>query len=99
MSTTPLEETPVCLTTSSRGSEIARILARIEAEYIGAARGLEGYAAVARHETITHRLEGVSRDYDRLAELVGGDRDKAMGIILGHLDEASWEGGTHATNQ
>ena len=42
-------------------SEVARLLAQIEAEYIAATRGLLGLAATATHEAITARMENLGR--------------------------------------
>ncbi len=55
-------------------SDVARIRKQIEAEYIAAQRGLEGLAAVARHEYITTRMENMDRYHQQLVGLVGEER-------------------------
>ncbi len=55
-------------------STVARLRKQIEAEYLAAQRGLEGLAAVARHEYITAKMENMDRCHQQLAKLVGEER-------------------------
>ena len=65
-------------------SEVARILARIAAEYEAAQRALVGMAqGAARHSFITARMENMGDLHDALAALVG---DGAMGLVAARLD-------------
>ena len=52
-------------------SEIARVLAQIEAECAAMQQGLSGYAAVAAHEMIQRRFTSIGVHRDQLAHLVG----------------------------
>ncbi|MDQ2902414.1 MAG: hypothetical protein ABI456_10160 [Ktedonobacteraceae bacterium] len=55
-------------------STVAQLRHQIEAEYIAAQRGLEGLAAVARHEYITKRMENMDCYHRQLVRLVGEER-------------------------
>ncbi|MBA2682761.1 MAG: hypothetical protein H0U76_30760 [Ktedonobacteraceae bacterium] len=55
-------------------STVAQLRKQIEAEYIAAQRGLEGLAAVARHEYITKRMENMDCYHRQLVGLVGEER-------------------------
>ncbi|MDQ2906292.1 MAG: hypothetical protein ABI456_21825 [Ktedonobacteraceae bacterium] len=55
-------------------SDVAQLRNQIEAEYIAARRGLEGLAAVARHEYISARMENMDRYHRQLVGLVGEER-------------------------
>ncbi|MDQ2715853.1 MAG: hypothetical protein M3Z08_13165 [Chloroflexota bacterium] len=55
-------------------SIVAQLRKQIEAEYSAAQRGLEGLAAVARHEYITKRMENMDCYHRQLVGLVGEDR-------------------------
>lgn len=53
------------------GSEVARLMQRIEAEYQAAVNGLSGLAVTARHDFITARMENIQRCGEQLIPLVG----------------------------
>ncbi len=55
-------------------SDVAQLRKQIEAEYIAAQRGLEGLAAVARHQYISARMENMDRYHQQLIGLVGEER-------------------------
>ena len=57
----------------SSQSEVARLLDRIEAEYVAAQRGLTGLAESARHAAITARMERVGQLHQSLHVIVGDD--------------------------
>ena len=57
--------------TNPMKSEIARVLAQIEAECTAMQQGLSGYAAVAAHEIIQRRFTTIGVHRDHLAHLVG----------------------------
>jgi hypothetical protein len=59
-------------------SEVARLLARIEAEYIAATRGLFGLAATAKHEAIIARIENPGKLHEHLRAVVGDDATRLM---------------------
>ena len=66
-------------------SEVARLLAQIDAEYEAAERGLTGLAlGTARHDFITARLEQISHTCTRLQALVGDD---VMKLVAQKLDQ------------
>ena len=52
-------------------SEVAHLLARIDAEYQAAQRGLNGTAITAPHEYITERMENLSRVREDLVQTLG----------------------------
>lgn len=68
---------------TSNQSEVARLLAQIEMEYLAAMRGLTGLAATARHEVIAARTENMSKIHQDLRALVG---DEAIRLITERLD-------------
>ena len=54
-------------------SDVARILAQIESEYVAGRRGLHDFAeGTAKHESITVRMENMGRLHEQLSEIVGG---------------------------
>ncbi|TMC22992.1 MAG: hypothetical protein E6J34_04320 [Chloroflexi bacterium] len=56
-------------------SEVALLLARIEAEYQGATNGLNGLSSgSAKHEVITSKMERVAGYSEQLKTLVGEDQ-------------------------
>ncbi|MBA2286318.1 MAG: hypothetical protein H0W02_12615 [Ktedonobacteraceae bacterium] len=55
-------------------SDVAQLRNQIEAEYSAAQRGLEGLAAVARHQYISARMENMDRYHRQLVGLVGEER-------------------------
>ncbi|MGH2482588.1 MAG: hypothetical protein ACRDHW_23320 [Ktedonobacteraceae bacterium] len=64
-------------------SEVARLLAQIEAEYVAAQRGLTGLAEVASHALITARMERIGRLHHDVHAIVGED---SMRLIAQHLE-------------
>jgi hypothetical protein len=68
------------------GSEVARLLQRISAEYEAARQGLQGLAqGNCQHRFITRRMERMSELHIQLQALVG---DEAMALIAACLDQA-----------
>jgi hypothetical protein len=73
------------LGTQEQGSEVARLLAQISAEYEAAQQGLSGLACgVSRHDFITTRMENLGRIHDELQSLVG---DAAISLIANQLND------------
>jgi hypothetical protein len=55
-----------------QGSEVARILAEIRAEYEAAKLGLSGLAyGTSRHEFVTQKMEHMGKLHEELKTLVG----------------------------
>lgn len=79
--------------TNSR-SQVAACLKAIEEEYASAQRGLDGLASVARHIYITTRMENMGALTDELTAMVGGDRDQALGLVIGRMQQV--EAQSHA---
>ncbi len=52
-------------------SEVARLKAQLDAECEAARLAMNGYAEVARHETITVRMENMGKLHERLKGIVG----------------------------
>jgi hypothetical protein len=78
------KERETMLGTDEPGSEVARLLAQISAEYEAAQRGLSGLAyGTSRHEFITARMEHVGQLHDQLYSIVG---DAAMGLVVDTLN-------------
>lgn len=72
--------------TNEHGSEIARLLLRISAEYEAARQGLQGLAqGCSQHRFITRRMERMYELHSQLQALVG---DEATALIANHLDQA-----------
>lgn len=67
-----------------QGSEVARLLWRIEEEYEAAQRALTGYAITGPHEYITARMEGMQRCHEELQALVG--KDEAIKLLVETLE-------------
>jgi hypothetical protein len=66
------------------GSEVARLLARISAEYEAAQRGLTGLAyGTSKHEFITTRMENMGQLHSELQSIVG---DAAIALIADALN-------------
>ncbi len=58
-----------------QGSEIARLMQRIELEYQAANNALYGLAAgIAKHEFITARMERMGELHEELKTLVGAEQ-------------------------
>jgi hypothetical protein len=84
--------------TSDTHSQIARILAEIEAQQRAAQWAITGIAnGHLRHRFITRRLAQMGAYHEQLTETIG-DRDQAMGLLLKQLD-ATWETGTQPTKE
>jgi hypothetical protein len=60
-------------------SEVARLRSQIEAEYVAAQRGLQGFAVVARHKFITTCMDNMGRYHRQLVEIVG--EEEATDIV------------------
>jgi hypothetical protein len=69
---------------TSNQSEVARILAQVESEYLAARRGLSGFAEGARHAAISARMENMGRLHQSLQAMVGED---AIRLIAEHLEK------------
>jgi hypothetical protein len=67
-----------------QGSEVARLLAQISAEYEAAKLGLTGLAyGTSQHEFITARMEHMSQLHSQLQSIVG---DNAIALIADQLN-------------
>jgi hypothetical protein len=64
------------------GSQMAILLRQIEDEYRAAQGALSGFTATTRHIYITTRMENMGHLADDLTEMIGGDKDQAMGMVL-----------------
>jgi hypothetical protein len=71
----------------SNPSEVARLLAQIEAEYLAAQRGLTGFAEGAKHAAITARMEKIGKLHEHLQEIVGEDAIKLIVERIENLPE------------
>jgi hypothetical protein len=70
----------------STESEVARLLAQINAEYESAQQGLSGLAqGVGQHRFITKRTEQIAELHEKLHDLVGNN---SMDLITNHLRDA-----------
>jgi hypothetical protein len=68
-------------------SDVARLLAQIDAEYRSAELGLSGFAqGSAKHEFITARMEGMGRVHEELEKLVG--KEQADKLIAEQMDRS-----------
>jgi hypothetical protein len=82
-------------TAHANESEVARILAQIEAEHIAAQRGLSGSRdGAARHDFISKRQATISQHHETLATMM--PRDEATGLVVAALARAEKIGGGHA---
>ena len=73
------------LRTEEHGSEVARLLAQISAEYEAAQRGLNGFAyGTAKHDFINARMENLGQLHSELQTIVG---DVAISMIVDTLDQ------------
>jgi hypothetical protein len=70
---------------TQNNSEVARLMAEIEAEYTAAMRGLNGYAMTSEHELITRRVENMGEIHKKLQALVG---DKAIAYVAQAIEAA-----------
>ncbi len=65
------------------GSEVARLLSQISAEYEAAQRGLTGLAyGTSKHDFITARMENMGQLHSELQSIVG---DAAIALIADAL--------------
>jgi hypothetical protein len=72
------------LSYEEHGSEVARLLSKITAEYEAAQRGLTGLAyGLAQHDFINARMEHMGMLHGELQSIVG---DSAMSLIVDALD-------------
>jgi hypothetical protein len=72
------------LSYEGHGSEVARLLSEITAEYEAAQRGLTGFAyGMAQHEFISARMETMGQLHSKLQRIVG---DSAMALIVDALN-------------
>jgi len=70
-----------------QGSEVARLLSQISAEYEAAQRGLTGLAyGTSMHEFITARMERMGQLHTQLQSLVG---DQAIAMVSDQLNSIS----------
>ena len=70
---------------SEHGSEVARLLSQISAEYESAQRGLEGLSCgTSKHEFITARMEHMGRLHNQLQSIVG---EVAIALIAETLNK------------
>ena len=71
--------------TQEQGSEVARLLARIQEEYEAAQRGVSGLAqGTSQHVFITHRMENMGILQGELESIVG--KDTSMELIINQLN-------------
>jgi len=69
------------------GSEVARLLLQITAEYEAAQRGLTGLAyGTSQHEFITARMENMGQLHNELQTIVG---DSAIALIADALNHVT----------
>ena len=67
-----------------QGSEVARLLSQISAEYEAAQRGLTGLAyGTSKHEFITAKMERMGQLQAELQSLVG---DQAIALVAEQLN-------------
>jgi hypothetical protein len=72
-------------------SEVAALLARIDAEYEASQRGLSGLASgTAQHQIITAKMERIGQLFDQLGAAAGG-KEEAMRLIVQHQKESEEE--------
>ena len=69
---------------NEHGSEVARLLTQISAEYEAAQRGLTGLAyGTSQHEFISTRMENMSQLHNQLQSIVG---DSAIALVAETLN-------------
>lgn len=74
-------------------SDVARLLARIQDEYVAATRGLSGIATgTAQHQFITTKLERMERLHQELRTHVG---EHAIVLIAQTLDASPGDASPH----
>lgn len=67
-------------------SELQQLLKQIESSYQAARRALTSPAIMAPHEFITKRMEEISMNRDKIAQLIG-DEFKATDMVVQKLAE------------
>jgi hypothetical protein len=78
--------------TSHHQSEVARLLAAIEAEHEASRSGLSGLAeGTARHDFITKRQENIWQHFQALVVVVNSPQE-AMALIATSLEHPTGEG-------
>lgn len=69
---------------NEHGSEVARLLTQISAEYEAAQRGMTGLAyGTSQHEFITARMEHMGQLHSQLQSIVG---DTAIALVVETLN-------------
>ena len=69
---------------NEQGSEVARLLSQISAEYEAAQQGLTGLSyGMSQHEFITARMENMGQLHNKLQSIVG---DEAIAMIAEQLN-------------
>lgn len=68
-------------------SQVAALLAQIEAEYIAAQRGLTGFAESTKHETINARMHNIGRMHEDLHVMIGDEAHKLVVECLEAIPE------------
>jgi len=69
-------------------SDVAHIMAQIQAEYESSKQGLSGLSSgTARHEFITARMEKIGQLHSDLRDLVG--EEDATGLLVRALEKSS----------
>ena len=69
---------------NEHGSEVARLLTQISAEYEAAQRGLAGFAyGASKHDFITARMENMGQLHSELQSIVG---DAAITLVVETLN-------------
>jgi hypothetical protein len=67
-------------------SQVARLLAEIEAQQRAAQWAITGIAnGHLRHRFISRRMTQMGECHNQLSEVIG-DRDQAMGLLVDHLN-------------
>ncbi len=67
-------------------SEVAQLLRQIELEYQAAQRCFTEFSAVARHQTITARMENMQHCHAQLQKIVG--EHEAIKLVVETLERA-----------
>jgi hypothetical protein len=71
--------------TQGQGSEVARLLRQIRAEYESAQLGLAGLAyGTCQHKIITKKMENIGQWQEELKALVG---DEAIALVVQQLND------------
>jgi hypothetical protein len=69
---------------TSTQSEVARLSEQIDGEINAMRLAMDGFAAVSRHEIITHRFENIGTCFKALADHVG--EQAAIETIIAKLE-------------